>query len=136
MVTAQGRTDPNQNTGTSIQKCDIIASSDLTPVKSSFKSFLGRPWKEYSRTVVMQSNIGDLIDPAGWSAWDGEFALKTLYYGEYLNQGAGAGTSKRVNWAGYHVITSANEAKKFTVAELIQGGVWLKSTGVSYTEGL
>jgi hypothetical protein len=22
------------------------------------------------------------------------------------------------------------------VAELIQGGVWLKSTGVSYTEGL
>jgi pectinesterase len=136
MVTAQGRTDPNQNTGTSIQKCDIIASSDLTPVKSSFKSFLGRPWKEYSRTVVMQSNIGDLIDPAGWSAWDGEFALKTLYYGEYLNQGAGAGTSKRVKWSGYHVITSANEAKKFTVAELIQGGVWLKSTGVSYTEGL
>ncbi|XP_034910711.1 pectinesterase [Populus alba] len=136
MVTAQGRTDPNQNTGTSIQKCDIIASSDLTPVKSSFKSYLGRPWKEYSRTVVMQSNIGDLIDPAGWSAWDGEFALKTLYYGEYLNQGAGAGTSKRVNWPGYHVITSANEAKKFTVAELIQGGVWLKSTGVSYTEGL
>ncbi|KAJ6292268.1 hypothetical protein OIU78_024446 [Salix suchowensis] len=103
---------------------------------SSFKSYLGRPWKLYSRTVVMQSNIGDLIDPAGWSAWDGDFALKTLYYGEYLNQGAGAGTSKRVKWAGYHVITSATEAKKFTVAEMIQGGVWLKSTGVAYTEGL
>ncbi|KAJ6725283.1 PECTINESTERASE [Salix viminalis] len=136
MLTAQGRTDPNQNTGTSIQKCDIIASSDLKPVQSSFKSYLGRPWKLYSRTVVMQSNIGDLIDPAGWSAWDGDFALKTLYYGEYLNQGAGAGTSKRVNWAGYHVITSATEAKKFTVAEMIQGGAWLKSTGVAYTEGL
>ncbi|KAJ6333736.1 hypothetical protein OIU77_009588 [Salix suchowensis] len=136
MLTAQGRTDPNQNTGTSIQKCDIIASSDLKPVQSSFKSYLGRPWKLYSRTVVMQSNIGDLIDPAGWSAWDGDFALKTLYYGEYLNQGAGAGTSKRVKWAGYHVITSATEAKKFTVAEMIQGGVWLKSTGVAYTEGL
>ncbi|EEF43910.1 Pectinesterase precursor, putative [Ricinus communis] len=136
MVTAQGRTDPNQNTGTSIQKCDVIASSDLQPVKGSFPSYLGRPWKEYSRTVVMQSNIGDHIDPAGWSIWDGEFALKTLYYGEYMNKGAGAGTSKRVKWPGYHVITSATEAKKFTVAELIQGGAWLKSTGVAFTEGL
>ncbi|KAL4628477.1 hypothetical protein ACB092_05G241300 [Castanea dentata] len=136
MVTAQGRTDPNQATGTSIQNCDIIASPDLEPLKGSTRSYLGRPWKEYSRTVVMQSYIGDHIDPTGWSMWDKDFALKTLYYGEYNNKGPGAGTSKRVTWSGYHVITSAEEAKKFTVAELIQGGTWLKSTGVAYTEGL
>ncbi|MBA0627045.1 hypothetical protein Godav_004598 [Gossypium davidsonii] len=136
MVTAQGRIDPNQNTGTSIQSCNIIASSDLEPVKGSFKSYLGRPWKEYSRTVVMQSHIGDHIDPSGWSVWNGDFALKTLYYGEYVNKGPGAGTSKRVKWPGYHVITSAEEAKKFTVAGLIQGGSWLKPTGVIFTEGL
>ncbi|KAF2304991.1 hypothetical protein GH714_000939 [Hevea brasiliensis] len=136
MVTAQGRTDPNQNTGTSIQKCDIKASSDLEPVKDSVQSYLGRPWKKYSRTVVMQSKIGDHIDPSGWSPWDGDFALKTLYYGEYMNKGPGAGTSERVKWPGYHVITSAAEAKKFTVAELIQGGKWLKSTGVDFIEGL
>ena len=137
MVTAQGRTDPNQPTGTSIQKCDVIASSDLEPVKTSVKSYLGRPWKEYSRTVVMQSNIGDHIDPAGWSVWnDSSYALKTLYYGEYANRGPGAGVSKRVKWAGYHVITSPAEARKFTVAELIQGGTWLKDTGVTYVEGL
>lgn len=136
MVTAQGRTDPNQNSGTSIQSCQIVASSDLQPAKASIKTYLGRPWKAYSRTVVMQSTIGDHVDPAGWSVWDGDFALKTLYYGEYMNKGPGAGTSKRVTWPGYHVITSATEAKKFTVAELIQGGDWLKSTGVAYTEGL
>ncbi|XP_010057974.2 pectinesterase-like [Eucalyptus grandis] len=136
MVTAQGRTDPYQNTGISIQRCHVIASSDLAPVKGSIKSYLGRPWKLYSRTVVMQSNIGDHIDPTGWSVWSGDHALKTLYYGEYMNKGPGAGTSKRVKWPGYHVITSPAEAKKFTVAELIQGGTWLKSTGVSYTEGL
>ncbi|XP_073118471.1 pectinesterase-like [Henckelia pumila] len=136
MVTAQGRTDPNQNTGTSIQGCDIISSSDLQPVESSFPTYLGRPWKEYSRTVVMQSNIGSVVDPAGWAKWDGDFALKTLYYGEYQNQGAGAGTSKRVQWPGYHVITKSSDAMKFTVKELIQGGDWLGSTGVSYTEGL
>lgn len=136
MVTAQGRIDPNQNTGTSIQNCEIIASPDLVWVQNLFPTYLGRPWKNYSRTVVMQSHIGDLIDPAGWSEWSGDFALTTLYYGEYMNRGPGAGTSKRVKWPGYHVITDAAEAMYFTVAELIQGGVWLKSTGVAFTEGL
>ncbi|KAG5597797.1 hypothetical protein H5410_039029 [Solanum commersonii] len=136
MVTAQGRTDPNQATGTSIQFCDIIASPDLEPVVNEYKTYLGRPWKKYSRTVVMQSYLGGHIDPSGWFEWRGDFALKTLYYGEYMNNGPGAGTSKRVKWPGYHVITDPNEAMPFTVAELIQGGSWLNSTSVAYVEGL
>ncbi|XP_023518219.1 pectinesterase-like [Cucurbita pepo subsp. pepo] len=136
MVTAQGRTDPNQNTGTSIQKCQIVASSDLEPVKKSIKTYLGRPWKEYSRTVVMQSTLGDLIDPAGWAEWNGDFALKTLYYGEYSNNGPGSNVSKRVKWPGYHVITSPAVAQKFTVDSLIQGAEWLGSSGVTFIPGL
>ncbi|KAH7837139.1 hypothetical protein Vadar_010072 [Vaccinium darrowii] len=135
-VTAQGRTDLNQNTGTSIQNCNLMASSDLQPVIGTIKSYLGRPWKQYAVTVVMQSYIGSLIDPTGWAPWDGDFALSTLYYGEYMNKGPGAGTSKRVTWAGYHIITSATVAAKYTVAQLIQGGSWLQSTGVAYTLGL
>jgi len=136
-VTAQNRADPNQNTGISIQKCNVIASSDLELVKGTVKTYLGRPWEIYARTVYMQSYIGDHIDPAGWALWDGtDRGTKTCYYGEYMNNGPGAGTSKRVNWAGYRVITSASEASKFTVAGFIQGNVWLKSTGVTYTEGL
>ncbi|KAF5732079.1 pectin methylesterase [Tripterygium wilfordii] len=136
MVTAQGRTDPNQNTGIVIQKSRIGATSDLKPVQSSFPTFLGRPWKEYSRTVVMQSVISDVIDPAGWHIWDGNFALSTLYYGEYQNTGAGAGTSKRVTWKGYRVITSATEAQGFTPGRFIAGGSWLPSTGFPYSLGL
>ncbi|XP_051124832.1 pectinesterase-like [Andrographis paniculata] len=136
MVTAQGRTDPNQNTGISIQGCKIVASEDLEAAKREFRTYLGRPWKNFSRTVVMESYVGDHVDPAGWSEWDGDFALKTLYYGEYLNGGPGAGTAGRVKWEGYHVITDPAEAMKFTVGELIQGGAWLDSTGVAYTEGL
>lgn len=62
--------------------------------------------------------------------------MKTLYYGESANREPGAGASKRVNRPGYHVITDPNEAKQFTVAELIQGEAWLESTGVSFTQGL
>jgi len=135
-ITAQGRTDPNQNTGTSIHNCKISPDADLVPVKSSFPTYLGRPWKEYSRTVFMQSYLDDVIQPAGWLEWDGDFALKTLYYGEYMNTGPGSKTGNRVKWPGYRVITSSKEASKFTVGEFIQGDSWLQSTGVDYVDGL
>ncbi|XP_076926805.1 pectinesterase-like [Bidens hawaiensis] len=136
MLTAQGRTDPNQNTGIVIQKCRIGATSDLSPVQGSFPTYLGRPWKQYSRTMVMQSSISNVIHPAGWFEWDGNFALSTLYYGEYRNTGAGAGTSGRVKWKGYKVITSATEAQGFTPGNFIAGGSWLKNTGFPFALGL
>lgn len=133
MVTAQGRVDPNQNTGIVIQKSRISATQDLQAVKDSFPTYLGRPWKEYSRTVIMQSTISDIIHPAGWFPWDGNFALSTLYYGEYRNTGPGADTSQRVNWKGFKVITSASEAQTFTPANFISGSNWLPSTTFPYS---
>jgi len=135
-ITAQGRTDPNQNTGISIHNCRVSAASDLQAVKGSVKTYLGRPWKQYSRTVFMQSALDDLIDPAGWLEWDGNFALQTLYYGEYMNTGVGAATSNRVSWPGFHVITSATEAARFTVGQFISGNSWIPATGVAFTSGL
>uniref|UniRef100_A0A0D9V6M0 Pectinesterase n=1 Tax=Leersia perrieri TaxID=77586 RepID=A0A0D9V6M0_9ORYZ len=135
-VTAQGRTDPNQNTGTSIHRCRVVPAPDLAPVARQFPTFLGRPWKEYSRTVYMLSYLDAHVDPRGWLEWNGDFALKTLFYGEYQNTGPGAGTAGRVNWPGYRVITDQNVAMQFTVGQFIQGGNWLKDTGVTYNEGL
>ncbi|RVW22275.1 Pectinesterase 2 [Vitis vinifera] len=135
-VTAQGRTDPNQNTGISIHDCKVTAASDLKPVQGSVKTYLGRPWKEYSRTVFLKTYLDSLINSAGWLEWSGHFALNTLYYGEYMNTGAGSSTSGRVKWAGYHVITSSTEAAKFTVGNFISGNSWLPSTNVPFTSGL
>nr|GEX15367.1 pectinesterase 2-like [Tanacetum cinerariifolium] len=134
-LTAQGRTDQNQNTGISIHNCRVTAASDLKGVLG-VKTYLGRPWKQYSRTVFLKTNLDSLIDPAGWMPWSGNFALNTLYYGEYLNTGPGASTSRRVNWKGHHVITSSTEASKFTVGNFIAGGSWLPATSVPFTSGL
>ncbi|XP_028796245.1 pectinesterase [Neltuma alba] len=136
MVTAQGRSDPNQNTGIVIQNSKITANSDLEAQKGSVRSYLGRPWREYSRTVIMKTYIDDVIDPEGWHRWDGDFALDTLFYGEYQNTGSGADTSRRVNWKGFNVITSASEAQTFTAQNFIEGSGWLSSTGFPYTLGL
>ena len=136
LFTAQGREDPNQNTGISIINCKVAAAADLIPVKSEFKNYLGRPWKKYSRTVYLNSLMEDLIDPAGWLEWNGTFALDTLYYGEYNNRGPGANTSRRVTWPGYRVITNSTEASQFTVANFIQGNEWLTSLGIPFFSGL
>ncbi|CAH9090541.1 unnamed protein product [Cuscuta epithymum] len=136
MLTAQGRTDPNQNTGIVIQKSRIAATSDLQPVQASFRTYLGRPWKLYSRTVVMQSTIGDLIDPVGWHEWDGTFAVNTLTYREYQNSGPGSGTSKRVTWKGFKVMTSATEAQIYSPGTFIAGGSWLSGTTFPFSLGL
>ncbi|GER35052.1 plant invertase/pectin methylesterase inhibitor [Striga asiatica] len=135
-VTAQGRTDPNQNTGISIHNSRVVPAADLAPVVGSVRVYLGRPWKEYSRTVFMQTYLGSFIDPAGWLEWDGNFALNTLYYGEYRNTGPGSGTARRVRWRGYRVITSPAEAGRFTVGSFIAGRSWLPATGVPFTAGL
>ncbi|CAA0842162.1 Pectinesterase/pectinesterase inhibitor 3 [Striga hermonthica] len=136
MVTAQGRDDPNQNTGIVIQRCRIGATSDLRSVQSSFPTYLGRPWQEYSRTVVMQSEISNVIHPAGWFEWNGNFALNTLFYAEYANTGAGAGTANRVTWRGFRVLRSASEAEQFTAGRFIGGGSWLPATGFPHRLGL
>ncbi|MQM00334.1 hypothetical protein Taro_033064 [Colocasia esculenta] len=132
-ITAQGRDDPNENTGISIQNCSIMASGELTRSGQAIKTYLGRPWKLYSRTVYMQSFIDGLVDPAGWAEWVGDEGLKTLYYGEYDNTGPGSGTDDRVTWPGYHVMTY-DDAIGFTVTELIAGDQWLQSTSFPFDD--
>ncbi|XP_073272580.1 probable pectinesterase/pectinesterase inhibitor 61 [Primulina huaijiensis] len=135
-ITAQNRKDPNQNTGISIHACNLVAEPDLEKEKDAYPTYLGRPWKLYSRTVYMLSNMGDHIHPKGWLEWNATFALDTLYYGEYMNYGLGSSLGQRVKWPGYRVIKSTEEASRFTVARFIHGSSWLPSTGVAFLSGL
>ena len=135
-ITAQGRKDPSEPTGFSIQFCNISADSDLAPSVNSTYIYLGRPWKAYSRTIIMQSYISNATRPEGWLEWNGTLHLHTLYYGEYMNNGPGAGLINRVKWPGYHALNQSSQVNNFTVAQFIEGNLWLPSTGVKYTAGL
>jgi pectin methylesterase-like acyl-CoA thioesterase len=135
-ITAQNRKDPNQNTGISIHACRLRATPELYQARWDFPTYLGRPWKMYSRTVYMETFMDDHINPAGWLEWNATFALQTLYYGEYKNKGPGSLLGKRVTWPGYRVITMPEEASKFTVEQFIGGYSWLPPTGVSFLAGL
>ncbi|CAJ1969605.1 unnamed protein product [Sphenostylis stenocarpa] len=140
-VTADGRSKKNMATGIVLQNCEIVPERALYPTRFQVKSYLGRPWKQYSTTVIMESSIGDFIQPEGWAVWSGNLYLNTLYYAEYANSGPGSNLQKRVKWKGYHGSIQKPEATKFTAAQFLKGGPsgnaddWLKATGVPYTVG-
>lgn len=134
--TAQGRKASADPSGFSFQKCTLGADKDLQG-SPSVSNYLGRPWQAYSRTVYLQCNIGGLIAPAGWVEWDATNPFTdTLYYGEYQNAGAGAGTGNRVAWKGVHPAMTVQEATLFTVQQFISGSTWLPNAQVTFQDSL
>ncbi|GMI78664.1 hypothetical protein like AT3G05610 [Hibiscus trionum] len=135
MVTAQGRTDRRTPSGFVLQNCVISGAQDYLPVKARSKSYLGRPWKQFSRTIIMQSQLDDIIAPEGWCPWNGNFALDTLWYAEFNNRGPGADQTNRVKWKGIQKIT-ATQAQQFTAGVFLVGGDWIPKSGVPYIAGM
>ncbi|KAF3684047.1 putative pectinesterase/pectinesterase inhibitor 32 [Capsicum annuum] len=135
-ITAQGRKETAETTGFSIQFSNISGEQDLLASLNSTFTYLGRPWKTYSRTVIMQSYMSSVIRPQGWLEWNGNVSLDTLYYAEYENYGPGAGFGARIKWPGYHLLNDSSQANNFTVAQFILGNSWLPPTGIKYTAGL
>ncbi|RHN64511.1 putative pectinesterase [Medicago truncatula] len=137
VITAQSRDSPDEDTGISIQNCSILATTDLYNNYNNIKSYLGRPWRVYSRTVFIESYIDVFIDPMGWTKWssDDDKGLDTLYYGEFANYGPGSATDNRVKWLGYHLM-DFDSANNFTVSEFIIGDAWIGSTSFPYDDGI
>ncbi|CAN1219720.1 Putative pectinesterase/pectinesterase inhibitor 28 [Linum perenne] len=131
IVTAQGRKQRHQPSAIIIQNGTITAHPDMKDDWKNFKSYLGRPWKNFSRTVIMESYIDELISPDGWLPWMGTVGLKTCWYGEYGNYGPGADKSKRVTWLGIKKITPQH-AVDFTPERFIRSDTWVKPTGIPY----
>ncbi|KAJ1692014.1 hypothetical protein LUZ63_016169 [Rhynchospora breviuscula] len=136
VITANGRTDPNMNTGIVFHGCQIIAAEDFKAKSKATANYLGRPWKDYSRTIIMESTIGELIHPEGWMPWMNSKARQsTVSYAEYGNKGPGATPEQRVKWPGFHML-SKSEAAKYTVESFIDDNGWLASTGIPTNAGL
>ncbi|KAM0954273.1 putative pectinesterase [Dioscorea sansibarensis] len=125
-VTAHGRTDPSQTTGFVFHRCTINGSADYLRLYDSnpkvHRSYLGRPWKEYSRTVFLECYLERVLRPEGWSPWDGDFALSTLFYGEFASVGPGANVSARVPWSGR---VPREHVDVYSVSNFIQGDQWI-----------
>jgi pectinesterase len=99
-------TEQNYRFGYVLLNCTFTADAGITRVQ------LGRPWRPYARTVVLYSELGAHIDPAGWLEWSGTTNHLTTYYAEYENTGPGYVPDRRVSWS--HQLTD-EEAAAYTL---------------------
>ncbi|XP_024400053.1 pectinesterase 2 [Physcomitrium patens] len=131
IYTASGRTDPSENTGFSFLSCTVGAAPGLA---DSFPTYLGRPWKAYSRTLFIKSSLAACVNPEGWLLWNNDpNSGNSVTYAEYQNSGPGADTARRVSWSKQ---ISIAEASKFTVSSFIAGQEWLPATSITYSATL
>ncbi|XP_024626878.1 probable pectinesterase/pectinesterase inhibitor 21 [Medicago truncatula] len=137
IVTAQGRKEKNQPTGLIIQGGSIVADPKYYPVRLKNKAYLARPWKDFSRTIFLDTYIGDMITPEGYMPWQtpaGITGTDTCYYGEYNNRGPGSDVKQRVKWQGVKTITSEGAAS-FVPIRFFHGDDWIRVTRVPYSPG-
>lgn len=59
IITAQGRTDPNDANGFVFKDCKITGSGTTV---------LGRPWRAYAKVLFYNSNFTRVVSPKGWDA--------------------------------------------------------------------
>ncbi|PPD84146.1 hypothetical protein GOBAR_DD18934 [Gossypium barbadense] len=130
MITAHRRKFPYTHSAIVLQNCTISGAPDYLPVKDKSKTYLGRPWKALARTIIMQSNIDDIITPEGYSPMVGTVGVDTSYFVEFQNRGPGAKTEGRVKWPAIKTI-DINEAKKWTPGVFLETETdkWISQTG-------
>lgn len=101
-----------------LESCTLTAKDDQVN-----KVYLGRPWRPFSKTVFLNTEMGTHITPEGWHPWPGDKNFpnkeKTAFYAEYGSRGPGAkDLSKRVVWS-HQLKKSA--LKKYTPVKVLNG---------------
>lgn len=61
--------------------------------------YLGRPWREYAKTVLLHCALGAHIRPEGWHDWNKPIFHQTGLYAEYRCTGEGSSTNGRAAFA-------------------------------------
>lgn len=61
--------------------------------------YLGRPWRNHAKTVLIHCELGAHIHPEGWHDWNKTEARNTTFYAEYESTGKGVEIANRVGWS-------------------------------------
>jgi pectinesterase len=80
--------------------------------------YLGRPWREFARTVFLRTEMSAVVRAEGWHNWNKPGAEQTTFYAEFGSTGPGASDATRVKWA--RPLTAA-EAAALTPAQVLAG---------------
>ena len=105
-------TPKGQEFGFVMDRCSFTGNC---PPKSVF---LGRPWRDHTKTVLLNCNLGEHIHPAGWHDWNKIQAHNSTFYAEFSSTGPGAANKFRAPWT--HTLTQ-KEADQFQKKRVLMG---------------
>ncbi|XVE81374.1 hypothetical protein DITRI_Ditri15bG0058400 [Diplodiscus trichospermus] len=117
-ITAQARTNPFDANAFVFKNCNVFGSGT---------TFLGRPWRGYSRVLFYNCKFSDIIHPSGWDAWNYVGHENQLTFAEYGNYGPGSDTSRRVSWVKK---LDVKTVEKMISISFIDNEGWLQSQPV------
>lgn len=80
--------------------------------------YLGRPWRNFAKTVLIDCELGGHIRREGFHDWNKEEARDTLFYAEYRSTGEGAASFGRAPFVRQ---LSDEEAQKFRRDAVLSG---------------
>jgi pectinesterase len=81
-------------------------------------TYLGRPWRDYGAVAFINTEMSEVVRPAGWENWGQPWREYTSRYCEFGSTGPGAKSSERVRWAKE---LTAESAALFTVERVLGG---------------
>lgn len=76
----------------------VFANCQFTSNCPDHSCYLGRPWREYARVVLLHCHIGSHICEEGWHDWNKPHAHETVFFAEYDCSGPSSDTKKRPGW--------------------------------------
>ncbi len=101
-----------QRHGFVFSRCRIPASDPKV------RTYVGRPWRDFAKTIFLNTEMDAVVRPAGWDNWNKPQAEQAAFHAESGSRGPGAAGAARVSWARH---LRQAEATRFTPATVLGG---------------
>jgi pectinesterase len=96
----------------------VFSNCKITGASTEVKTYLGRPWRDFSNVIYLNTEMSDVVRPVGWHNWDLPAREKTARYAEFNSTGTGANPTARVPWSRQ---LTKSQAKEITVKRVLSG---------------
>jgi pectinesterase len=96
----------------------VFSNCKITGETVDVKTYLGRPWRDFSNVIYLNTEMAEVVRPVGWHNWDLPAREKTARYAEFNSSGPGSNTKARAAWTRQLTV---KQARAITVRTVLRG---------------
>jgi pectinesterase len=96
----------------------VFSNCRVTAETPEVRTYLGRPWRDHSSVIFLNTEMSGAVRPAGWHNWNLPEREKTSRYAEFASRGPGATPRARAAWSRQ---LKRAEARGLTARRVLRG---------------